>query len=155
MPHHQRCREQQFQFADKPPQTVPLQQRAGVFGKSAGIQPAFVADAHAVRVVIEAMRPRLFHRASPVDVAVAGDVEMITYIQEPPVTDMVAPTLFKIKALPLTGGRAMNDNKCNSPHRLMQELIPNTPARVVATATITLSTMLQTDFFSVDIIIKF
>ena len=45
----------------------------------------------------------------------------------------------------------MNNDKNNGSHRSMQELMPNTPARVVATATITLSTMLHTDFFSVDI----
>lgn len=41
----------------------------------------------------------------------------------------------------------MNNDKNNGSHRSMQELMPNTPARVVATATITLSTMLHTDFF--------
>lgn len=104
-----------------------------------------------MRVMIAAMRPRFFQRTSSVDVTIPGNIEMITYILKSTVVDMVSTALFKIKALPLTGSRAMNNDKGNGSHRLMQELIPNTPARVVATATITLSTMLHTDFFSVDI----
>ena len=72
---------------------------------------------------------------------------MIADVAEAAVADVVRPALFEAKALPLAGGRAMDNNQRYGSHPLMHDEIPNAPARAVATVTITLSTRLHTDFF--------
>ena len=100
-----------------------------------------------------AVSPDLLDRSAPVNLSVAGDVEVIPDVAEAPVPDVIPATLLKIKALPLGGGRAMNDNQRNSSHRPMHDVMPNTPARAVATATMALSTMPQTDdFFELELL---
>lgn len=117
------------------------------------VQSAFVADADAVPVVMQAVRPDLLDRSAPVNLSVAGDVEVIPDVAESPMPDVIPTTLFKIKALPLGGGRAMNDNQRNGSHRPIHDVMPNTPARAVATATMALSTMPQTDdFFELELL---
>lgn len=117
------------------------------------VQSALVAHADAVTVVVLAVRAYLFHRPAAVNLPVAGDVEVIPDVAEPPVTDVVLSALFKVKALPLRGGRAMNDNQRDGSHRPMHDVMPNTPAKAVATATIALSTMPQTDdFFELELL---
>lgn len=74
------------------------------------VQSAFVADADTVPVVMLAVSPDLLDWSAAVNLSVAGDVEVIPDVAEAPVSDVVPATLFKIKALPLGGGRAMNDN---------------------------------------------
>ena len=143
----ERLRKQPLQFAQQCHEACLLFQRACVLRLSPAVQSAFVADAHAVAVVVPAVRPHLFQRPSAADFAVAGDVEVIADVAEAAVADVVRPALFEAKALPLAGGRAMDNNQRYGSHPLMHDEIPNAPARAVATVTITLSTRLHTDFF--------
>ena len=68
--------------------------------------------------------------------------------------DVIPPTVVKTQAHALRRGRAVNDNECDGSHQCMQEVIPNIPAKAVATVTITLRTMPHTDFdfFSINLL---
>ena len=74
------------------------------------IQPTFITDTDAVPVMIPAVRTHFFQRTTIVYHPVPRDVEMITDVLKAPVADMVLPALFEVKALPLAGGRAMNND---------------------------------------------
>ena len=155
MSHNQGRRVEAFQLAQQGQQTSFLRQRAGVLGMSVGIQPAFIADADAVSVVVPAVRSHLLQRPSAVNLTVAGDVEVVADVLEPAVADVVRAALLKAKALPLAGGRAMENNQAHRSHHWMHEVKPNTPAKAVATATMALSTKPQTeDFLELDMIIN-
>ena len=147
MPHDERLWKHPLQFAQQRHEARLLFQCPRILRLSLAVQPAFVADAYAMPVVVPAVGSHLFQRPSAVYLAVARQVEVVADVAEAPVPDVVAAALFKVKALPLAGGRAMNDDQGHGPHPPIHDEIPNTPARAVATATIALSTMLQTDFF--------
>ena len=89
MPHDERLREHPLQLAHERQKARLLFQRARVLGTPPAVQSALVADAYAVAVVVAAVRPHLFQRSSAVDVAVAGDVEVIADVLESPVADVV------------------------------------------------------------------
>lgn len=104
--------------------------------------------------MIPAMRSDAFIRSSAVNLTVARHVEMIANVIEATVADVIPPTVVKTQAHALRRGRAVNDNERDGSHQCMQEVIPNTPAKAVATVTITLRTMPHADFdfFSINLL---
>ena len=146
------ARKHPFQFLQQCFQSYLLAHGTGVLGTAFTVQAAFVTHADAVAVVVQAVRPDTLQRPAVVHHPVARDVEVVADVTEATVPDVVLAALFKIKALPLAGGRAMKDNQRDGSHWLTQDEIPNTPARAVATATIALSTMLHTDFLVVVVV---
>ena len=117
MAHDQGFGETFLQLADQSQQRGFLFRGAGVARTARSVQPAFVADADGVAVVILAVRPHLFQRTAPVDLAVAGEVEVVADVAETAVTDVVTAAGLKAKALPLRGGRAMEDDQGDRAHR--------------------------------------
>ena len=115
MAHDQGFWETFLQLADQGQQGSLLGRCAGVARLSRSVQPAFVADAYGVAVV--AVRPHLLQRTAPVDLAVAGEVEVVADVAETAVADVVTAAVFKAKALPLRGGRAMEDDQGDRAHR--------------------------------------
>ena len=151
--HDEGAGEHPFQFAQQRFQGYFLRHGARVPRMAFAVQSPFVADADAVAVVVQAVRPYPLQRTAVVYHPVARDVEVVADVTEAAVADVVRAALFKIKALPLAGGRAMKDNQRDGSHRPTQDEMPNTPARAVATATIALSTMLHTVFLVVVVAI--
>ena len=152
MTHDEGAGEHPFQFAQQRFQGYFLRHGARVPRMAFAVQSPFVADADAVAVVVQAVRPYPLQRTAVVYHPVARDVEVVADVTEAAVADVIRAALFKIKALPLAGGRAMKDNQRDGSHRPTQDEMPNTPARAVATATIALSTMLHTDFLVVVVV---
>lgn len=97
-------------------------------------------------VVIEAMRTDFFQRTTAVYFAVARQIEMVAYVAEATVADVVAAAILKAQRHALRRGRAMNNEQGNRAHGYLQEPRPKAPAKAVATVMITLSTMPHTDF---------
>lgn len=125
---------QLLQFAQQGEQGSALLQGAGVFRGSRGVESAFIADADAVAVVMKAMGSHVFQVPSLVDGSVAGDVEMIAYVAESTVVDVVVAAGFHRKALAFRCGTAVHNEQGNGSHgQLLQLWIPNTPATAVAT----------------------
>ena len=133
-----------------------LRPSAGVGRMALRIQSPLIADADAVVVPAPGMRPDPVDRPTAVQLAVTGDVEMIADVRE--ATGQVGGTQGLHREVPVaTGGAAMNHQEAHLPVVLIetialvrhkpQALIPNAPAMAVATAIITLSTMLQVDRF--------
>lgn len=89
MPHNQRFRKLSPQLPQQSKQRALLLQSAGILRLSFRIQPAFVANAYRMGVVIPAMCPNLFKRPSPMDFPVTCDIEMITDVAKSTVVDMV------------------------------------------------------------------
>ena len=90
------------------------------------------------------------------NLSVTGDIEMVSYVREAPVADVVLAAGLKIQPPPLRGGRAVDNNQGDGSHEhQMQAFSPSAPARAVATVMITLRTMPHTffDFFSSFIMI--
>lgn len=75
-------------------------QGPGVCGDAFAGEAAFIAHADGVRVVVLAMRACLFQRASAVYFAVACDIEMIAYVREAAVADVVRAAGFEIQVRP-------------------------------------------------------
>jgi len=67
-------------------------------------------------VVVPAMCAYLLQCPSAVDLAVAGDVEMVTDVAEPAMMDMVISAGFEIQAPPLGGGGAVDNDERHCPH---------------------------------------
>ncbi len=154
MPHHECFGEHPFQFAQQGGERGFLRRCAGVGGAAVGIQPAFVADAYGVAVVVQAVCADAFQRTSAVNGAVARQVEVVADVAEAAVADVVAAAIVKAQAHALRRGRAVNDEERDGSHRPMQELRPNTPAKAVAMATMVLRTMPHTDLEDVDMSLK-
>lgn len=119
VPHNQCVWKDPFQLSQQCQQRSLLFQRAGIGRTTCGIQSPFIADADGVAVVMEAMCTDFLQRATAVNLAVTGDVEMIPDILEPAVTDVVSPAIFKAQAHALGRGRAMNNKQCNGTHTLL------------------------------------
>ena len=104
--------------------------------------------------MIEAMRSDFFRWAATVNLTVTSYVEVIADVTEAAVANVIAAAIFEAQAHALRRGRAVNDNECDGSHQCMQEVIPNIPAKAVATVTITLRTMPHTDFdfFSINLL---
>ena len=83
------------------------------------------------------MRSHLFQGAPAVNLSVAGDIEMVSYVREAPVADVVRPEGLKIQPPPLRGGGAVDNNQGDgSPVPQMQAFRPSAPATAVATVMI-------------------
>lgn len=111
-----------------------------------GIQPAFVADADGVAVVVAAVRACFFQRTAAVNHAVARHVEVVADVAEAAVEDVVKAAGLKAQRHALRRGGAMDDEQGNRAHGHLQELRPKAPARAVATVMMTLRTMPHADF---------
>lgn len=146
MPYNQRTWKDAFQLSEKSQQRGFLLQCASVSRLISGIQPALITDADGVPIVIEAMRPDFLRRTTPVNLTVAGHIEMITDVTETAVPNVVAAAILKAQAHALRRGRAMNNEQRNRAHSYLQEPNPKAPAIAVATVMITLRTMPHTDF---------
>lgn len=116
MPHNQRLRKLPLQAAEQGKQRRFLLRRAGVGRAVEGIQSAFVADAHGVPVVVQAVGAHPFQRPAVVDGAVTGQVEVVADVAETPVADVVAAAIVKAQASPRRGRRAMDDKQCDLAH---------------------------------------
>jgi len=86
-----------------------LGRRAGVCREAFAVQPPFVADADAVTVVAEAMRPLQGERPAGVGLAVACDVVVVADVAEMPAIDMVPAAILERVGLPAARGAAMDD----------------------------------------------
>lgn len=67
-------------------------------------------------VVVLAVRSHSLQRASAVDPAVAREVEMVTYVAETAVADVVRTAGLEIQVPPLGGGGTVDDDQCDSAH---------------------------------------
>ena len=149
MPHYQRFGEQEAQLAQQCQQTPFLHQSTRIGRCAVRQESALIADADRMPVVVPAMRSHLFQGASAVNLSVAGDIEMISYVREAPVADVVhGGRLSKSPAPPLRGGRAVDNNQGDGSHEhQMQAFSPSAPARAVATVMITFRISVQVFFF--------
>lgn len=99
------------------------------------------------------MRSHFLQGASAVDLSVAGDVEMVSYVRETTVADVILPAGLKIQAPPLGGGGAVDDNQGDGSHgHPIQAFSPSAPARAVATVMITFRISVQVVFFVLSFI---
>lgn len=80
------------------------------------VQPALIADADAVAVVVLAVGTGLLFRPSGMDVAVARDIIVVADVTEVAVLHMVAPAGLEAQALTLRRSRAVDDDQCNGSH---------------------------------------
>ena len=148
MPHYQCFGEQEAQLAQQCQQTPFLHQSTRIGRCAVRQESALIADADRMPVVVPAMRSHLFQGASAVNLSVAGDIEMVSYVREPPVADVVPAAGFKIQPPPLRGGGAVDNNQGDGSHEhQMQAFSPSAPARAVATVMITFRISVQVFFF--------
>ena len=104
-----------LQCPDELPQGAPLLGRAGV-GRTAGlVEPALVAHAYAVPVVVLAMGTRLRRRSPWLHGAVAAYYIVIAYALPAP---LFVPSVDVVNRalLPGSDSRAVNDDKGDCPH---------------------------------------
>ena len=85
MPHYQCFGEQEAQLAQQCQHASLLYQSTRIGRCAVRREPTFIADADRMPVVVPAMRSHLFQGASAVNLSVAGDIEMISYVREAPV----------------------------------------------------------------------
>ena len=124
-----------------------------VRGYAAGRQAPFITDADRMPVVVLAMRSHLFQRSSAVNLSVTGDIEMISYVREAPVADVVPAASLKIQPPPLRGGGAVDNNQGDGSHdHQIQAFRPSAPATAVATVIITFRISVQVFFFVLELI---
>ena len=86
-----------------------LGRRASVSREAFAVQSPFVADADAVAVVTEAVRPLQGERPAGMYPAVACDVVMVADVAEVPAVDMVPAAILERVRLPAARGAAMDD----------------------------------------------
>ena len=148
MPHYQRFGEQEAQLAQQCQHTSLLHQSTRIGRCAVRRESALIADADRMPVVVLAMRSHLFQRSSAVNLSVAGDIEMVSYVREAPVADVVLAAGLKIQPPPLRGGGAVDNNQGDGSHdHQMQAFSPSAPARAVATVMITFRISVQVFFF--------
>ena len=153
MPHYQCFGEQEAQLAQQCQQTPFLHQSTRIGRCAVRQESALIADADRMPVVVPAMRSHLFQGASAVNLSVAGDIEMISYVREAPVADVVLAAGLKIQPPPLRGGGAVDNNQGDgSPVHQMQAFRPSAPATAVATVMITFRISVQVFFFVLELI---
>ena len=116
MPHYQRFGEQEAQLAQQCQHTSLLHQSTRIGRCAVRRESALIADADRMPVVVLAMRSHLFQRSSAVNLSVTGDIEMISYVREAPVADVVPAASLKIQPPPLRGGGTMDDDQCYLAH---------------------------------------
>ena len=120
MTHDDGPRELPLQLTQQGQQGGFLCQRARVARITPRIQPALVAEADAVAVVVQTMGADVLQRSAAVDGAVARHVIVIADVLEAPVTDVVRAAGFKVQAPPLTGGGTVDNDQSDASHRLLQ-----------------------------------
>ena len=148
MPHYQRFGEQEAQLAQQCQHTSLLHQSTRIGRCAVRRESSFIADADRMPVMVLAMRSHLFQRSSAVNLSVTGDIEMISYVREAPVADVVPAAGLKIQPPPLRGGGAVDNNQGDGSHdHQMQAFSPSAPARAVATVMITFRISVQVFFF--------
>ena len=108
------CREVAAQLLQQLREGCLLGRRASVCREAFAVQSPFVADADAVAVVTEAVRP--LQRERPAGMypagmypAVACDVVMVADVAEVPAVDMVPAAILERVRLPAARGAAMDD----------------------------------------------
>ena len=101
MPHYQRFGEQEAQLAQQCQHTSLLHQSTRIGRCAVRRESSFIADADRMPVMVLAMRSHLFQRSSAVNLSVTGDIEMISYVREAPVADVVPAASLKIQPPPL------------------------------------------------------
>ena len=114
--HDEGMGEDPLQFAQQGKHRPFLWEGPRVGGFSVAGQSAFVADAYGVPVVVAAVRPHLFQRASRMYGPVPRDIEVVSDVPESAVPDVVVSAGLKIQAPPLGGGRAVDDYQGDAPH---------------------------------------
>lgn len=107
--HGEGCRELPSQLLQQLRERRLLGRRAGVCRAPVAVQPPFVADADAVAVMAEAMRPLQGERPAGMNPAVACDVVVVADVAEVPAGDMVAAAILERVGLPAARGAAMDD----------------------------------------------
>ena len=116
-------------------------------------ESSLIADADRMPVMVLAMRSHLFQRSSAVNLSVTGDIEMISYVREAPVADVVPAASLKIQPPPLRGGGAVDNNQGDGSHdHQIQAFRPSAPATAVATVIITFRISVQVFFFVLELI---
>lgn len=153
MPHYQRFGEQEAQLAQQCQHTSLLHQSTRIGRCAVRRESSFIADADRMPVMVLAMRSHLFQRSSAVNLSVTGDIEMISYVREAPVADVVPAASLKIQPPPLRGGGAVDNNQGNGSHdHQIQAFRPSAPATAVATVIITFRISVQVFFFVFELI---
>ena len=121
-----------LQFLQQPPEGLPLCLGACVGGLTADVQPALVADAYRVGVVVPAVGAREPFRSSRLDLSVPTDHVVVAYAELPALAAMPRIDLRCRRCLVRPHCRTVNDNQCNSPH----DCIRNEPLMAVNTVII-------------------
>ena len=103
------CREVAAQLLQQLREGCLLGRRASVSREAFAVQSPFVADADAVAVVTEAVRPLQGERPAGMYPAVACDVVMVADVAEVPAVDMVPAAILERVGLPAARGAAMDD----------------------------------------------
>lgn len=119
------------------------------------VEAALITDADAPVVPSGGMCADLVDRTAAVEMAVAGDIEMIADISKSP-RFMRSPQSLYREITVIARRAAMDYQEANLPIILIetprrhseQALMPSAPAMALATAMITLRSTPQTDFFS-------
>ena len=114
--HDEGMGEDPLQFAQQGKHRPFLWEGPRVGGFSVSGQSAFVADAYGVPVVVAAVCPYLFQRASRMYGPVPRDIEVVSDVPESAVPDVVVSAGLKIQAPPLRGGGAVDDYQGDAPH---------------------------------------
>ena len=153
MPHYQRFGEQEAQLAQQCQHTSLLHQSTRIGRCAVRRESSLIADADRMSVMVLAMRSHLFQRSSAVNLSVTGDIEMISYVCEAPVADVVPAASLKIQPPPLRGGGAVDNNQGDGSHdHQIQAFRPSAPATAVATVIITFRISVQVFFFVLELI---
>ena len=153
MPHNLRFRKENLQIPEKVNESRFLLSCHGVARFALLIEPSLIADADRMPVMVLAMRSHLFQRSSAVNLSVTGDIEMISYVREAPVADVVPAASLKIQPPPLRGGGAVDNNQGDGSHdHQIQAFRPSAPATAVATVIITFRISVQVFFFVLELI---
>ena len=103
------CREVAAQLLQQLREGSLLGRRASGSREAFAVQSPFVADADAVAVVTEAVRPLQGERPAGMYPAVACDVVMVADVAEVPAVDMVPAAILERVRLPAARGAAMDD----------------------------------------------
>ena len=142
-----------FQLPEQIEQGAFLRISARIGGTAFFVESAFIADADALVVPTGGMGANLMDRTTNVYFTVTGDIEMISYVREAPVADVVPAAGLKIQPPPLRGGGAVDNNQGNGSHdHQIQAFRPSAPATAVATVIITFRISVQVFFFVFELI---
>mgnify|MGYP006962773535 CR=1 FL=1 len=102
--------------------------------------------------MVLAMRSHLFQRSSAVNLSVTGDIEMISYVREAPVADVVPAASLKIQPPPLRGGGAVDNIRVMVLMIIRYSVQAECAATAVATVIITSESVSRCFFFVLELI---